>query len=101
MKRYSYLIIFLGLLIAGGFLTTLNQSGGIGNFLPFLRQTSDAAASTDVIESWQAEQLFLMLGFIMINVVGIAATLAGIFWFLNRGVAEAKAQAEAEAEKSA
>lgn len=96
MKRYSYLIIFLGLLIAGGFLTTLNQSGGIGSFLPFLRQTGDAAASTDAIEPWQAEQLFLLISFVMINIIGIGATLAGLFWFLNRGVAEAKAQAEAE-----
>ena len=92
MKKYSYLIVFLGLLIAGGFLTALNQAGGIGDFLPFLRTSGDAAASTDVILPWQAEQLFLLIGFIMLNIVGIGATLAGLFWFLNRGVAEAKAQ---------
>jgi hypothetical protein len=96
VKRYSYLIIFLGLLIAGGFITTLSQSGGIGNFLPFLRTSGDAAASTDVILPWQAEQLFLLIGFLLINIIGIGGTLAGIFWFLNRGVTEAKAAKESE-----
>ncbi len=96
MKKYMFLIFFLGLLIAGGFMTTLSSTGGVGELLPFLRQTSDTAASTDYAEAWQAEQLFLMIGFILVNIIGIGATLAGLFWFLNRGVTVAKAQELAE-----
>jgi hypothetical protein len=97
VKKYIFLIIFLGLLVVGGFVTTLSGgAGSIGDFLPFLRQTGSTAASTDYIEPWQGEQLILMIGFILVNIIGIAVTLAGLFWFLNRGIALAKAQEGAE-----
>lgn len=96
MRKYGFMIVFLGLLIAGGFMTAISGAGGIGEFLPILQQSGDSAAATEMIEPWQAEQLFLMIGFILFNIIGIGATLAGIFWLLNRGTKLSQAQEEAE-----
>ncbi|MFW5748962.1 MAG: hypothetical protein ACOCYT_05040 [Chloroflexota bacterium] len=95
MRKYGFLVFFLALLLVGGVLTVASNSGGIMDILPFLQQTSDPAASTDYAEAWQAEQLFLLIGFIVVNLVGIGATLAGLFWFLNRGVRVSQAESQA------
>ena len=94
------LMIFLGLLvvlIVGGALTT--QIFGGGGFLPVIEQTSNPGGSTAQVERWQAEQFFLLVGFLIVNMVGIGLTIAGIFWFLNRGVEQSKAM-EIETENS-
>ncbi len=98
MRKYAFLVVFLGLLLVGGFVTALGSDGGLGGMLPFLRQSGDPSASTDSIEPWQAEQLFLLVGFIVINIVGIGATLAGLLWALNRGVKVSQAEEEAASE---
>ena len=40
---------------------------------------------------WKAEQMFLFVGFIIFNLVGIGLTLMAIFWFLNWQIKTAKA----------
>ena len=98
MKRLGILIGILAVLVVGGGLSIL-ITGGDNNLLPFLQQTSNPAGSAMEVESWQAEQFMLMVGFILFNLVGIAVTLAVIMWFLHRGVAISRAE-EAEPAES-
>lgn len=96
MKKYGFLVFFLGMVIVGGLVTVISNAGGIDAVLPYLETTSDTSASTAYAEGWQAEQLFLLIGFLVINIVGIGATIAGLMWFLNRGVKVSQAEAEAQ-----
>lgn len=86
MRRLGFLVFVLVVLAAGGMLTTLLANGGVDNLLPFLHQTSNPEASTMMAEPWQLEQLFLLVGFILVNLLGIGVTIAIIVWFLNRQV---------------
>jgi hypothetical protein len=99
VRKYGFLVFFLGLALVGGLFTVIGNAGGIEEVLPFLRQTSDPAASTDYATAWQAEQLFLLIGFILVNIIGIGATLAGLMWALSRGVKVAEAEEQAESDK--
>jgi TRAP-type mannitol/chloroaromatic compound transport system permease small subunit len=66
------LLIFAGLmvlLIIGGGLTAELISSGGGSPLP-----------------WKAEQFFLLVGFILFNLIGIAATIAIIVWLLDGAI---------------
>lgn len=95
MRRLAIVMTVLFVLVAGGALTALlNNGGGLESLLPFLRQTSDPAASPTEAEAWQLEQFIIMIGFILFNLIGIGVTIAGIFWFLNRGVLVSRAEAE-------
>jgi len=97
VRRVGILVGLLILVAAGGGLTAIVGDNGIESILPFLRQSSNPAASAMEAESWQSEQLILLAGFILFNMVGIGATIAGIMWFLNRQVAIVRAE-EAEDE---
>lgn len=96
MRKYGFLVFFLGLLLIGGGLTAISQAGGLADVLPYLQTSNDTAASTAYAEPWQAEQLFLLVGFLVVNMVGIGATIAGLMWILHRGVKASTAEAEAE-----
>ncbi len=92
MRTIIVLAVVILILIAGGALTTLIDSGTGPEVIPGAKvQTADVEASVFDAAPWQAGQFFLLVGFILFNMVGIGATLAVIFWFLNRGVARAKA----------
>lgn len=95
MRRLVFLIVALFILIAGGGLTMQLIAGG-GSLLPVLQQVSAPDASRTVVLPWKAEQFFLMVGFILFNLVGIGVTLAALFWLLDRGVRRSKAQAANE-----
>ncbi len=97
VKRLGVLIGILAVLAVGGGLSILITGGD--ELLPFLQQTSNPAGSVMEAESWQAEQLVLMIGFILFNLGGIAITLAIVMWFLHRGVAISRAE-EAELAES-
>ncbi|GAB4323373.1 MAG: hypothetical protein Kow00117_11890 [Phototrophicales bacterium] len=96
MRKYAILAFCLMILAAGGVLTVIDQAGGVGNLLPTLQQTADPAASTMAVEPWQAEQLFLLLGFIVFNMIGIAATIAFVMFVLHRNVRAVKGDVQAE-----
>ncbi len=98
VKRLGFLIFVLVILAGGGLLTTILANGGTENLLPFLQQTANPEASTMTAVPWQTEQLFLLVGFILFNMIGIAVTLAVIMWFLNRQVTIVRAQEAAETE---
>lgn len=97
MKRLLVIVALLVILIIGGGLTMQLIASG-GQILPVLETVSNPDANPTVVLPWKAEQLFLMIGFLIFNLVGIAATLALIFWFIDRGVR--KSQAEAAEQKS-
>ncbi|MCA9905791.1 MAG: hypothetical protein KC547_18170 [Anaerolineae bacterium] len=83
------LIIFGGLLlllIIGGGLTSQLIANQNGTVLPVLTQTVDPNASPTSMLPWKAEQFFLLVGFVVFNLLGIAATIALVIWFLDRGV---------------
>lgn len=91
MKTFVFILILLAVLVGGGLITAqLASIDGIQNMPAARIQTSDPEASVFVATNWQAQQFFLMIGFILINLVGIGVTLAAIFWFLSRQVASVK-----------
>ncbi len=98
MKRLAVFIVIMLILIVGGGLTSQFAASDGGTIIPgVLQQTTSPEASTLVAEPWQAQQLFLLIGFVLVNLIGIALTLALIFWFLDRGVRNAKAAQTAKA----
>lgn len=87
MSRLIFLAVILVILIIGGGLTAqLASSGGIGGVLPVLQTVENPDGDALELTSQKAELLFLFIGFIVFNLVGIAATLAVVMWFLHRGV---------------
>jgi hypothetical protein len=46
---------------------------------------------------WKAEQFFLLIGFLIFNLVGIAITLAIVFWLIDRGIRRSRNEAAAGA----
>lgn len=93
MSRLTILIALLLLLVIGGGITSLliAQSGQV---LPVLTQVGSPDANPTVITDWKANQFFLMIGFILFNLIGIGLTLAVIFWLMDRGVRTSKAEAQ-------
>ena len=91
MNRLSLLITVLVVLIVGGALTTMFSGSDSSSVLPVVRQTDDPAASTLDVESWQAEQLFLVIVFVLFGVGGLATGIAALMWFLNREILNARA----------
>lgn len=104
MRKYAFLVVILIVLAGGGMLTAIQQAGGVENIIPYLQQTSNPEASPAHATVWQAEQLVFFIGFLVVNLVGIGATIAFIMWALDRQVRVARvnageqgASAEAEA----
>lgn len=91
MKRLILLIIIIAILGAGGTLTALTGNGWSPAAIPGAKQQcADAACSVFMAEPWEAGQLLLLVGFILFNLIGIGATLALLFWFLSKQVANVK-----------
>lgn len=81
------------LLIGGGLTAQLMSQGDASLLAPVLLQKTEIPdASTLAMAPWQAEQLVILVGFILFNLVGIAVTIAVIMWFLHRGVKSAEAE---------
>jgi hypothetical protein len=92
VKRFIFLIVLIAILVGGGIITAQLASTTGLQVLPAAKiQTGDPEASVFVATGWQAQQFFLMIGFIVINLIGIGVTLALVFWFLSRQVAIARA----------
>lgn len=95
MRNLAILGIVMGTLILGGSFM-LASSGDMSNLIPFIQQSNAPSASTGEVEAWQAEQFVLLVGFLLFNLIGIAATLSGIFFFLNRGIETARQETATE-----
>lgn len=90
MKRALFLIVVVAVLIAGGFLSmAISQQGS--SVIPGLRiQTFNPEASVTAVTP-QKGALFALFAMIALgSVVGMGATLAVIFWLLNRQIVRAK-----------
>lgn len=97
MKRLGIIIAVLLLLVIGGGLTAQLISSGQGGIIPVLRQTDNADASVSEVVPWKAEQLFLAIGFILFNLIGMGLTITLIIWLLDRGLRKSRAEAAANA----
>jgi hypothetical protein len=93
--RILFLVVVLFVLIAGGALTAQYTSEGAQTLPLAKEQVSDVEGSVLHATPWQAQQFILLIGFLLVNLVGIALTLAVIMWFLNRQVTRVRA-AEAD-----
>lgn len=84
MKRLLIVGVILVVLIVCGGLSAQIASNGNQLAIPgLIRQTNNPDASALDMAPWKAEQLFLFVGFILFNLIGMAVTLMVIFWFLN------------------
>lgn len=93
MKRLMIVFAVILILVISGGLTAQIASNGNQLSIPgIVRQTTDPDASALDMAPWKAEQMFLFVGFVVFNLVGIAATLAALFWFLNRQIKHVSAK---------
>lgn len=90
------LLIFIGALVvlaAGGGLTSFIAAEGAGSLIPgVLTVTRHPEASVTAFGGNQGARFFLLILFIVFNLVGASLTGALIFWFLNREVERAKVE---------
>jgi hypothetical protein len=92
-------VVIIFVLLAGGGLTSMLISTG-GQVAPILQQVSAPDASPTTMLPWKANQFFILVGFVLFNLVGIAVTLAIIFWVVDRGVKRSKADAQQDQQPS-
>lgn len=91
MRRAVLLIITVTIfLIIGGYLSyALSREGA--NAIPGVRmQTTNPEANVFDVTLGKATAFFLFASIALGSVIGMGATLAFIFWMLNRQVARAK-----------
>jgi hypothetical protein len=87
MKRVAFIIGALLLLIIGGGLTAQIGQQGTRDAIPvFVVQTENPDASVFDSVPWKAEQLVLLVGFLLFNLIGMGLTIALVIWFLSRQV---------------
>jgi hypothetical protein len=91
VKRFGFVVVLLLVLLAGGALTALLVSNEDATILPVLQTTQSADASPTVVLPWKADQLFLLIGFLLFNLIGMAVTIAVVIWLLDRGVRRSRA----------
>lgn len=92
MRRFTFFVVLIILLLAGGGLTSLLIATG-GQVLPILQQVGAPDASPTTILPWKANQFFILVAFVLFNLVGIAVTLAVVMWVIDRGLKRGKAEA--------
>ena len=93
MKRLALLAALVIILLAGGGLTQLLLGEGLDSL--FIVQSTAPDSSIMTAAPWQTEQLLLMTGFIVVNLLGMGVTLGIVFWLLHRGVKRAAANSNA------
>ncbi len=90
MRRALFLIVVVAVLIAGGFLSYSISNQG-AQAIPGLRiQTDNPEASVLQVTPDKGALFFIFTVVALGSVVGMGATLALIFWFLNRQVVKAR-----------
>lgn len=93
MKRLVIVLAVIVLLIVtGGLMSQMASQGGNVAIPGIIRQSTNPDASALDMTSWKAEQLFLAVGFILFNLVGIALTITLIVWFVNWQIKKSNAQ---------
>jgi hypothetical protein len=98
MRVFAIIIAAILVLVIGGGITAQIAQQGSGAIPVFVQQTENPDASVFEAVPWKAEQLFLLVGFLLFNMIGIGATIALIMWFLNRQVKSVKQDGGAQRE---
>jgi hypothetical protein len=88
VRRLAFVAVVVVVLLVGGGLTSMILVGGSRSL--FIQQTDIPDASTMLAAPWQAEQLVLLVGFLLFNLIGMAATIAVVMWLLHRGVKQVR-----------
>lgn len=92
MRRLIIFLTVILVIVIGGGLTMQLAGGGTESVIPGVyRYTDSPEASVLDVTPWQAQQMFLLVGFLVVNMIGIGLTLALIMWFLDRQVRTVKA----------
>ena len=93
MKRLIIVLaVIMLLIVTGGLTSQIASQGGSVSIPGVIRQSSNPDASALDMTTWKAEQLFLAVGFILFNLVGMAVTIMLVVWFLNWQVKKSGAQ---------
>ena len=91
MKRSSFTLILIALLLLGGFLTVQILATGSSGALPGLRiQTLDKGSSTLAVGPGQAVAFIIFVLFTLGSLVIGGAALAFLLRYLDRQTSEAK-----------
>lgn len=101
MKKFAIVVGVVLLLVIGGGLTAQVASQDGSLHIPgTIRASANPDASALDMTAWKAEQLFLAVGFILVNLVGAALTLTLVMWFLNRQIKSVGAAGKPSASQS-
>ena len=97
MKYFSIIVVLILLLIIGGGLTQqlVRNSGNIS--LPVIQQTNNPDGDPTQITPWKAEQLLIVIMFILFSplppgLIPMAIGITALMWFLDWQVRRSKAQ---------
>lgn len=96
MKRLGILVLILFALIAGGAITS--QLTGSSDLRVIKADSPDASVFEATPD--QSTAFFLMVGFILFNIIGAAVTFMLIFWLLDRGIRSVKGTPAAQGQAS-
>lgn len=96
MRRLAIVVGVVIVLVIGGGLTSQIVSGGQNSL--FITQSSIPDASTLSVAPWQAEQLVLLVGFILFNLIGMGVTIMIVMWVLHWGLKRSQAEEAAAAD---
>lgn len=85
-----------GVLILAALIIVVLAAGGLtaqlASFDVAIHQTDSPDASVFTATPGQSAAFFVMVGFIVFNVLGAGLTLAAVFWFLNRQIIRSQAE---------
>lgn len=91
MRRNTFILVLIGLLLLGGFLTVQIFLTGSSGQLPGLRvQTTDPGSSTLAVGPGQAIVFIIFVLFTLGSLVGGGVVLALVLRFFDRQVAQVK-----------
>ena len=99
VRRFTFFVVVIIVLLAGGGLTSLLIASG-SQVLPIMQQVTSPDASPTTLLPWKANQFFILIAFMLFNLVGIAVTIGIILWALDWGVKRSKAEAQANQQQS-
>ncbi len=93
VKRFTIFVVLVIILLIGGGLTSMLIANN-GQVLPILQQVGVPDASPTAMMPWKANQFFILVAFVLFNLVGMAVTIAIVLWLLDWGIKRSKANAQ-------
>lgn len=97
VRKLFILGILLVLVLTGGALTSYMLANNSTVPVPVLTTTVDPDASTTMMLGWKAEQLFILVTFMLFNLIGITVTIALVIWYFDRGIRRSRLEASLDA----